>query len=58
MASTGTKCNVNCNTVRVYKQLPNGVCVDSIDVDSIDIETLRYLRHVEAKRAPGETSQI
>jgi len=53
MANTGTKYNVNYNTVRVYKQLTNGVCVDSIDV-----ETLRYLRHVEAKRAPGETSQI
>jgi hypothetical protein len=53
MASTGTVFHVNDNTVRVYKQLPNGVCVDSGDV-----ETLRYLRHVEAKRALGETSQI
>jgi hypothetical protein len=53
MASTGTKFHMNDNTVRVYKQLPRGICVDGVDV-----ETLRYLRHVEAKRAPGETSQI
>jgi len=53
MTSIGTQFRVNDNTVRVYKQLPNGVCVDSADV-----EKLRYLRHVEAKRAPGETLQI
>lgn len=29
MASTGTKFHVNDNTVRVCKELPNGVCVDS-----------------------------
>ena len=53
MASTGTNFHVNYNTVRVYKQLPNGSCVERVDV-----KTLRYLRHVEAERAPGETSQI
>lgn len=53
IASTGTKFGANDNTVRAYKQLPTGVSVDSADV-----ETLHYLRHVEVKRAPGETSQI
>lgn len=53
MASTGTKFHMTDNTVGVYKQLPRGICVGSVDV-----ETMRYLRHVEAKRAPGETSQI
>jgi hypothetical protein len=53
MDSTGTKFHVNDNTVRDYKQLPNGFCIDSVDV-----ETWRYLRHAEAKRAPDETSQI
>jgi hypothetical protein len=44
---------VNDNTVRIYKQFPNGCWVESVDV-----ETLRYLRHAEAKMAAGETLQI